>query len=254
VNRLVDKLARSEPAFGTFIALRDPAIVEILGWSGYDFAVFDFEHTQLPWDIMTEMVRAAEATGITPIARIGLRDYPLALQLVEAGVKGILAPHVTEPSHITDLIDVIRYRPHGDRGIDPSTRAARYGLSPMAERIEAPTEVMVFALIEDAAAIENIDAIARVPGLDAVMLGPSDLARSYDTGADMSHPAVREAIRRATEVLRSVGVPIWRAAFDRDTVEAARAEGVGMITSPPVDSLLVSQAFKNHLDMITAGG
>lgn len=254
MTRLFARLAAGDIAYGTFLGLRDPAVVEILGWTGYDFAVMDFEHTQPSWQETIGMIRAAELTELTLIARIGDGEHARALRLVEQGVRGVLVPHVTSSEDVRRAIDVVRYRPHGDRGIDPSTRAAKYGLTRMQDRLESTPEVLVFALVEDAEGIDRIEQIAATPGLDGVMLGPSDLARSYGAGADPSHPMVQEAVTSATKALAAAGVPVWRAAFEPIPDDAARAEGIGMVTSPPVDTLLIAEAFRAQLRRLRVEG
>jgi len=254
MKNLSEQLAAGRMAFGTFIAFQDPAIIEILGWSGYDFAVLDFEHTRMDWATVNHMIRAAEVSGVAPIARIGNRDFSMALRLVEAGAQGVLAPHVMSADYVNDLADVIRYRPDGDRGIDPSTRSARHGLIDMRERLATPEKVLLFALIEDKEGIDNIEEIVSTGRVDGVMFGPSDLARSYGAGADVSAPVVENAIARASAIVRAAGVKIWRAAFDRAAVSVAVADGVDMVTSPPVDTLFVSRAFRDHLAAIRPVG
>ncbi|NIL77348.1 aldolase/citrate lyase family protein [Rhodococcus sp. B10] len=242
------KLKSGETVYGTFVSIPEPAIIEILGWTGYDFAVIDFEHTSIDMRTVLDMVRAAEASGVTPLARISYRDFNTALRLVEVGIKGILAPHVTDRSYLERLNAVVRYRgAGGDRGIDPSTRNVRYGLDKVADRLGPESDVMIFALVEDREGIDNISDIASFKGLDGVMLGAADLARSYDHGADVAHPQVAEVIEQASEVLRAQGVPSWRVAYNPKEVAAIRAQGARIVSSPAVDSLLISSAFRDQL-------
>ncbi|NIL77868.1 aldolase/citrate lyase family protein [Rhodococcus sp. B10] len=242
------KLKSGETVYGTFVSIPEPAIVEILGWSGYDFAVIDFEHTSMDTRTVLDMVRAAEASGVTPLARIGLRDLTTALRLVEIGIKGILAPHVTDREYLEQLQAVVRYRgAGGDRGIDPSTRSVRYGMDNVADKLGPDTEVMIFALVEDREGIDNIADIAEFDGLDGVMLGAADLARSYGQGADVGHPLVNEAIESASKVLRAAGIPSWRAAYTPDQVRGIREQGARIVSTPAVDALLISAAFRDQL-------
>lgn len=248
VARLRASLASGQVAYGTFCTLKDPAVVEMLGWAGYDFVVIDTEHALTDLRTVGELVRAAELSGLTAFVRIPYRDMNTALRLVEHGVSGILAPHVTTREHVDELVATCRYRPAGDRGVDPGTRAAHYGLDDFADHAARTNrDVLTMILVEDRAGVDALDDILAGGGVDVAMLGPSDLARSYGVSGELGHPLVRDAIERSTAVLRQHGVAILRAAYDHATVEEAVASGAQLVTSPAIDAHFVANALRDHL-------
>lgn len=239
---------RGDVAYGTFTALKDPAIVEMLGHAGYDFTIIDLEHSATDFADVEALSRAAQATGLTPYVRVPRNDGNTVLRLVENGIPGVLAPHITTAAEAKHIVDMAKYWPIGDRGMDPSTRAAKYGIADFGEHItESNAQVTVLILIEDKEALENLDEICSVEGIDAGFIGPSDLSRSFGVGGDINHPRVVDAIKQVTEAYQKHGITIGRAAFDEAGVGQAIDEGASLITTPIVDSYFLSNCLKDHL-------
>jgi 4-hydroxy-2-oxoheptanedioate aldolase len=191
-------------AVGTIVPGNDPALVEISALAGFDHVIIDGEHGSVSVRDVEDLVRAAEAVGITPLARVPSNTPVDILRFLDAGVMGVMVPQVRTADDARRAVAAARYHPEGQRGLAGS-RAARYGLAgSLADYVAAANrEVMVMALLEDRAAVENIDAILAVPGIDVFFIGPADLAQSYGYPGRADQPEVQAAID--TIIRRAVG-------------------------------------------------
>ncbi len=257
-TRLRQLLEEDQPAWGVFITMTDPAGAEIAGYSGYDFAVVDMEHTSLDLQTVENMLRAAAAAGITSIVRVPENAAKLILRVLELGPDGVLIPHVRDADDARRAVEAARYQPLGDRGISGATRAAQYGR--LGADFVAFTEgvnrdLLVIALIEDVSAVEDIEGIAAVEGLDVCFVGPADLARSLGRMGVPNEPLVGEAIHRLAAGVRSVGkakfgMPILDRNFPLDSREVV-ALGARMITCG-ADIPILFAAFEKELQRAKA--
>ena len=175
-NTVRDRLAAGKTATGIIVFSGSPMVVEVAAAARLDFVILDMEHSALDLERAAHLVRAADAAGIAAFVRVPGLDTPLINQLLNLGAAGIVLPHA-DRGKCAELVKAMRYAPIGERGACQITRSAGYlrGNWPLyAER--ANGSVMAIALIEDAAAIGEIDAIAAMPGIDACFVGPTDLS------------------------------------------------------------------------------
>ncbi|MBI4311578.1 MAG: hypothetical protein HY681_07325 [Chloroflexi bacterium] len=199
VNTLKAKLAQGKPAFGAIVSSYSPETVEMFGAIGYDFAFIDCEHGPMSLDQVEHMVRAAEAFGITPIARIPDHADTTILQFLDRGVQGIIVPHVNTAEQAMAVAKAARYYPDGHRGVGGG-RPHDYGVA--ASRDESTkfvnANVMVIPMIEEVEAVKNLDAILKVAGIDMLHVAAGDLGQS------MGFPRQEEVWRVMEDVVRRV--------------------------------------------------
>lgn len=251
MNKMRKKIEGNEIAFGTFCALKDPAIIEILGYADYDFAIIDLEHSSLDLSTVEHFIRAAKIANITSIVRIPQNDFATILRVVEAGADGIMFPHVMSGSHAKHIVDMAKYPPVGKRGIDGSTRSAKYGKVSMEDHMkEQNSNVTVIGMIEDKEAIENLDDILQVEGLDLLFIGAADLSTSFGLPHQVTHPIVQSAIKEIISKSNLVGVKVGVPAYDEVQVSKVIELGAGFITSPAVDTYHLTETLKNHLEKV----
>lgn len=244
-NRVKKILDEGGVCLGTFIALPVPAIVEMVGHAGYDFVVIDMEHTALSVGDAEHLIRAAEATGITPFVRVPKRDWRTAARVVELGVGGIMAPHIDTARDAADLVATVKYPPLGSRGVNVTTRASNYGAVDVVEHVRRANEqVLAIVLIEERAGIENADEIMAVPGVDIAITGPADLSRSYGVPGQIRHELVEQAIERFMKAAADHGKPTMRAAFDPADVATHVRNGIRLVTSPLNDAHFLSRGLR----------
>ncbi|MHB1004243.1 MAG: HpcH/HpaI aldolase family protein [Chloroflexota bacterium] len=248
VNRVKRILHEGGMALGTYCGpFAGNTIVEIIGHAGFDAAFIDMEHMPLDLREVQVMVLAAERVGITPIVRTPGFDPALILRLLDMGVQGIQVPHISGVEGARAAVRAVRYPPQGDRGIIGSGRAADYGRLPLLRHMEQSNrEVLLLVMIEDLPALEQIDEIAAVDGIDIVAIGPADLSRSLGVSGQANHPKLVEAIERIAAAVRREGkaklsLPSGNPLFPR-SLAAMKALGVGYTNlGPSVESRLLNE-------------
>ncbi len=207
-NRVKRILREGGLAMGTYTGgIADPQIVEIIGHAGFDAAFIDMEHTSFDLRDVQLMVMAAERVGITPIVRTPGFDPAFILRLLDMGVQGIQVPHITDARAAREAVKAVRYPPLGERGMAGASRAADYGKTGVKEHIEQSNrEVTLAVMIEDLPAVDDIDAISSIEGIDIVAVGPSDMSRALGVSGMPDHPKLLDVVHRVAEAVRKGGV------------------------------------------------
>jgi 2-keto-3-deoxy-L-rhamnonate aldolase RhmA len=253
MSKMKEVLARGDLAYGSFCALKDPAIMEILGYAGFDFAIIDLEHSSLDMSTMEHFIRAAKVAGITSIVRTPQDDYATVLRAVEAGADGVMIPHLISKEMGRRVVNMAKYAPLGMRGIDGSTRVARYGNVPMAEHMKQQNDrLLVIGMIEDKEAVDNLEEILTVDGIDLLFIGAADLSTSYGLPHQVTHPTVRAAIKSVFDRANRVGMQVGVPAYDGKQAKEVADLGARFITSPAVDTYHLTQTLKAHLESVKA--
>ena len=202
-NQVKVKIKNGEAALGVISNTSDPMIAEFCGHGGLDYYMIDCEHGAINISQLQDIVRACEVAGITPMARIRSTDPKLILQFLDAGIMGVMMPGVSEVSEIEQLVNSIKYPPLGSRGLGP-VRAWDFGLGkmPQAEYVQfANQQTLVLPQIEDMKAVENLEALCKVAGLDGFIIGPRDLAMSMGFYDGPAHDEVKKTIDHIFEVV-----------------------------------------------------
>lgn len=206
-NRMKEKLLAGEPAFGVSVMIPSPQIVEIIGAAGFDWVLLDCEHGTLTLESVELMAMAAEACGITPIARPATRSPEHILQVLDRGVMGVQVPHVNTAAQAREVVAAVKFHPTGQRGLAAGTRAARYDAhGTLAEYVKAANDATLIAIqLEEQAAIDNLDQLLQVPGVDVFFIGPSDLSQSLGHPGNPQAPPVARAIEDSLHKMRAAG-------------------------------------------------
>jgi 4-hydroxy-2-oxoheptanedioate aldolase len=162
-------------AIGAWVLLREPLIAESAALAGYDYVTIDLQHGLLTFADLEGMVQAVVAGGSVPLVRTPWHDHWMIGRALDAGAAGVIVPMVNTAEDATRAANACRYAPDGNRSIGPivvSTREPNYAGT-------ANAKVLCIVMIETKEAVDNIDEILEVPGVDAVYIGPSDLSLSY---------------------------------------------------------------------------
>src|SRR5712671_6635824 len=238
-NRVKRIMSEGGLALGTHVGgIPDPQIVEIIGLAGFDAALIDMEHTSLDLHDVQACVMAAERVGITPIVRTPGFDPAFILRLLDMGVQGIQVPHIGDAAAARAAVKAVRYPPLGDRGMAAGSRAADYGRIPLVDHMaQSNREILLACMIEDMEAVERIDEIAAVEGVDLFAVGPSDLSRSLGVSGHPDHPRLVAAIERVREAVAKgagarLAIPLAHAAFPRNAAQLKEL-GVGYTNCAP---------------------
>jgi 2-keto-3-deoxy-L-rhamnonate aldolase RhmA len=224
---------------GTFIKTPAHHVIEIAGASGLDFVVLDAEHAAFSADALDRCLLACAAARVPGIVRLPDATPATVLRMLDLGADGILAPHVVSAEDARAIVAASRYR-HGLRGFSNSPRAGGYGSLPMGEHIEASDAgISVLCQIEDSQAVECVEDIAAVEGVDCLFIGRADLAVSYQA-ASLDDPRIDAAVERSVAAGRAHGVPVGIFVADATQVQQYAARGISFFIVGSDQSVLRS--------------
>lgn len=206
-NRFKQAISETSKQIGIWCNLGSPLVAEILAGSGFDWMVIDAEHGPNDLTDVLAQHQAVAPYDVEPIVRIPWNDMVVIKRYADAGVRSFLIPFVQNKEEAEAAARYTRYPPMGVRGVSVAHRANRFG------RIKdyhanAHKNMCIVVQIETIEAVNNLPEILSVDGIDAVFIGPSDLAASMGHLGNNSHPDVQETIAKARELAMSVGKPI----------------------------------------------
>jgi 4-hydroxy-2-oxoheptanedioate aldolase len=227
-NTVKTRLQQGLPVLGVLSNSSDPTVAELCGFSGLDFYMIDGEHSPVTTSQVQEIVRACEVSNITPLARIRSNDPKLILQYLDAGVMGVMMPGIRTAAEVEAFVRAVKYPPLGNRGLGP-VRSAEYLLGSMnqGEYVAfANEQTLVLPQIEDKEAVENLDEILQVGGVDGFVIGPRDLAMSMGYHDGPGHEEVKRTIGSVVEKIRAAGLVVGTTAASGDQARALVDRGV----------------------------
>ena len=206
VNTAKRKLQEGEATIGTWLATGSPLVAEMLAHQGFDWLNVDMEHNAIDLQTTQSLFQAIATTDTIPFARVPWNDPQIIKRVLDIGAYGVVVPTVETVDQAEQAVGACRYPPEGYRGMG-TIRGRLYGGDDYAE--QANKEICVVLMLETKTAVDNADEILKVPGIDAVFIGPNDLAASMGLplGLDNAHPdhvAAVESIRQSCE---NAGVP-----------------------------------------------
>jgi 2-keto-3-deoxy-L-rhamnonate aldolase RhmA len=189
------------------VELRQPSVMSILANAGFDFVLIDNEHGQFGMDTIADLSRTARSEGVTPIVRVPELTYAHVAQPLDGGAQGIMLPRVTAPEQVKLCLDCMKYTPEGKRGAVLARGHTMLRTGPLLETLAALNrESFLVVQIETAAAVERLEEIVSIPGVDAALVGPTDLSVSLGVGGQMDSPVLVSAIERTLEACVRHGV------------------------------------------------
>ncbi len=210
-NRLLAMLERKEIPLGIQMFTGSPALIEVLGETGFDWAMIDTEHSDTNVRALENLIRAAELAGIIPYVRVpDLHNEVEIRRALEAGAEGIFLPLVQSAADIDRVADFVFIPPKGKRGICPAVRAAGYSVRKFDEYVTWNNEqVALVPMIESQGGVDDIEAICAHPEVDMIVFAPGDLAFQLGEGSQMMRgPKVQAAYRQVLDAARRHGVHI----------------------------------------------
>ena len=206
-NAMKDKIARGEAVLGASIMFPSPQIVEMLAYAGFDWVLIDCEHGSIGLADVEVMAMAADASGITAIARPRSNAAADIQSLMDRGVKGVQVPHVNCRADAERAVAAVKFGPGAARGLAAGTRPDRWGLGAKMPDFaaQANAQSLVCVQIEHEEAVRNVDEILQVGGIDVFFIGPSDLSQSMGFPGNPKAPAVAAAIDATLAKIRAAG-------------------------------------------------
>lgn len=219
-NRLKKSLNDGKLALGLVNTLPLPVMVEMAGVAGYDFVILDPFRAGLGPDLLEDLIRAAECAGLTPLVRVPAASPEALRRALDAGAQGILVPRVRSREEAEAVVRATRFHPHGARAFSDGRLTGFGRMPPQDFMARANRQLLVGISIEDREAVDAVDSIVSVEGLDWVMEEAPALSQSYGVPAKLDHPEVQGAIRRVATACQRNG--LWYCATPRLPGEAER--------------------------------
>ena len=206
-NSLKQKLKEKTQVIGTWSSLSSPNVVNVLGSTDLDFVVIDLEHGSMSHETVENMVRAAEASGISPIVRVGDDHEQTILRALETGPRSVMVPHINSVEKAEKIAKCCKYFPAGNRGLSPYTRIHDFTHIDIQDSLQTENqETMVGILVEGQEGLDNLEDIVKVEGIDLIYLGLFDICQSVGLPGQLNHPKVLEQIKRCCELIESNGI------------------------------------------------
>lgn len=197
--------AADAPLLGTFLNLGSALATEACALAGFDWLLVDLEHGGGTEDALVGQLLAAAAHGVPALVRVESDARIRAGRALDLGAAGAMFPRLDTPREVTAAARHLRYPPAGDRGVATYNRAAGFGLR--AEYLDtADDRVVTVVQIETAAALDQLDGIAQVPGVDVLFVGPRDLSHALGVPGQMDAPAYQAALDRVLAATRQAGI------------------------------------------------
>lgn len=224
------KLGARRPLIGLWQALANPYTAEICAGAGFDWLLFDGEHAPNTLQTLVSQLQAVAPYPVEPIARVPVAEPAIIKQYLDIGFRTLLAPMMESAQMAAATVAATRFPPRGVRGVASATsRASGFGAD-AAYLAEAHEKVSLIVQIESRAGLDAVDEIAAVEGVDALFIGPADLAASLGHLGAPRHPEVQSAIVEALQRIRAAGKPAGIFALSPEDARARIEQGFAFLS------------------------
>ncbi len=197
-----NKLQNDECVYGVFMKTGDPMFVEAASLGGFDFVILDTEHGPVSIENQQNNIRAAEARGAVPIIRLKDSGENTIGKALDIGAYGIQVPQINSAADAEKIVKFAKFYPYGMRGVCRFVRAADYSAMDRYEYFENSKNILIILQLEGVKAIENLDEILEVEGVDILFIGPYDLSQSLGIPGQVNNPLVVEEMKKIVERAR----------------------------------------------------
>ncbi|MBF0136973.1 MAG: aldolase/citrate lyase family protein [Magnetococcus sp. DMHC-1] len=247
-NRLKRDLAAGKVCIGATITMSSPVVAELMSRLGFDWLWFETEHTTVTFESVLAMLQATNGSDISTVVRVPWNDKTMIKRILDAGPDGVIIPLVNSREEAEAAVRAMKYPPWGERGAGLS-RAQGYGLT-MGEYLKtADQEVTTILMIEHIKAVENIDAILSVKGVDSIMIGALDLSGSMGILGQTTDPRVEQAIQTVLAASKRAKIPCGIISGGPDNANDRIKQGFTNIILG-LDVLFLQSAAKGALDKV----
>lgn len=230
-NKVKHLLKNGGTAIGTMITdTRTPAIAQVLASAGFDFFILDTEHGAYSMETVADLMLMARLAGIAPFVRVPDDDYPWIARTLDAGALGLMIPRVRTREQVERVVQYAKYPPLGERGMAAGRGNTQYRRMALADYAPKANEAILLILqIETKEAIEHIDALLSVPGVDAALMGPNDLSMALGVPGDGEHPDLTQAIQKVVDSAKKHSIPSGTHVRDMQNLKGWREKGMRLL-------------------------
>lgn len=249
LNRVKESLSAGKPTIGVICQLPSAPVITLLSQAGFDWLWLDMEHGAVNIETVQLMVQATTGTPTVPLVRIPWNHHWLAKPVLDTGAMGIITPFVNTKEEAAAAVAGLRYPPEGVRGFLPTFAALRWGL-PVTDYLKvANKEILAVMLIEHYQAVDHIDEILSVPGVDVVFVGMFDLSGSMGLLGQTGHPRVEEAAQKVLAAAKKARVAAGIISLNPDEINKRIEQGFQFI-AVSIDAALLTSAAKDLVQQI----
>ncbi len=231
-NTAKDRLLAGELALGVGLRqARTADIGKIMKTCGYDWLFIDMEHNSMSVDTAAQISVAAQDAGIAPIVRVPGFQHFHATRVLDGGAQGVVVPHVDTPEIAAEMVRNCKYPPEGRRSVTGRLPQVDFQAVPPDETTAAVNDsTLVVVMVETPAAVENVEAIAAVPGVDSILIGTNDLCAEMGIPGAVGEPRIQETVERVVAACRAHGKhPGLGGVYDPPLMERYVAMGMRLI-------------------------
>jgi 2-dehydro-3-deoxyglucarate aldolase/4-hydroxy-2-oxoheptanedioate aldolase len=251
-GRLRSRLAAGTPTLGTFVGTASAVTAEVCAAAGVDWVLLDLEHGAGGEEQVGTVVLATAAYGVPTVVRVESAARIRLGRVLDLGAAGVMLPRLETVAEVREALRHLRYPPEGDRGVATYNRACRFGLDPGALD-RANTEVLAVVQIESARAVEQVEEIAAVDGVDVLFVGPRDLSHDLGVPGDMRAPSYLAALERVRGAAQRFGKGCGLLVPDGEAAAEKRAQGWSFVAVGS-DSTLLGAAVTAELARVRPPG
>jgi 2-keto-3-deoxy-L-rhamnonate aldolase RhmA len=227
--RMIERLRTSDgPLLGTWVKIPALETVELLARAGFDFVVIDLEHSPMTLESAYRATVVAQGLGMHAVVRVPERGAGHVQPILDTGVDGVLVPHVLDGADADRVIRSMLFPPRGSRGLGTTSRAGTWGLDPTPEYLRRGDEdTLRIPQLEDLSALEDVEAVLDVSGVNAVFLGMGDLTVS--TGRTADDPELAKLTDRLLTAAAERDIPVGTAVRTGQAAQAAAGRGFAFV-------------------------
>jgi len=243
-NPVRAKLKRGESSVGTWLTLPDPVAAQLMAKTGFEWLTVELEHTPTTFETAAQSFAIVAASGCVPLARVPWNTGENIKRVLDTGAWGIVVPMVNSRAEAEAVVRAARYRPLGERSIGGQLHATNFDTGAPTYYSRANDEILVIVMAEHVQAVENIDAILSVPGLDAVFVGPNDLHASMGLPPtfDSDNSQFNAALKTILAAAKARGVAPGIHVADASQAQRRISEGWQFIAVASEAGLMLAKA------------
>jgi len=231
-NRVKKALKEGKVCIGTMVSsFRSPQIAQILAACGWDYFIMDTEHSLFDYESLADIMTVARAEEIVPLTRVTANIYPLLARALDVGAMGVICPRVQTPEDVRLIVESCKYPPIGQRGLSMSAIHHAFRGTTQKEYTEwANANSLVIIQPETQLALDNIEKLVSIPGVDGVMIGPNDLSLSLGISGELKHPRMVGAYELVIAACQKYGVAPGVHLMDLEWAKEWIARGMRFLT------------------------
>ena len=214
-STLKSKLKNRELSIGSWLTIPSQAVIEILGSAGFEWLTIDMEHSPISIETCLNLIGHIQGNGMQALVRVSKNEEVIIKQVLDAGADGVIIPMIKNKEEAIEAVNYVKYPPLGKRGVGLN-RAQKYGTAFDSYQKWAKDEVVIIAQIEHIEAVNNLEDIFSVEGIDGIIVGPYDLSASMGYPGEFDRDDVKAALDKIDNVTKALNKPLGFHVIDSD--------------------------------------